>query len=100
MGSGRERTHILEIALEHNDGIQFPEKLKGMMMRPMVHLPFARVRCSAQCYGGLMVFVKTWVGNAAFNDEFLPCGNQSKGRLWLRIVRLSSWYSFVFLRTK
>lgn len=41
-------------------------------MRPIVHLPFAHVRCSAQRYGGLMVFVKTWVGSAAFNDEFLP----------------------------
>lgn len=91
---------VLEIALKCNDGIWLPEKLNTWWGDPLFACPLPQVRCITSCYGGLMVFVKTWVGNTAFNGEFLPRGNQSKGRLWLRIIRLPSWHSLALLRTE
>lgn len=98
--SGWERVLILEIALKHNDGIRLPEKLTGRWQDPLYTCPLPCVRCFAQHYGGPVVSVKPWVVNAAFNGEFLPWGHQSRGRLWFRIIRLSSWHSCALLGTE
>lgn len=47
-----------------------------------------------------MASEKVWEGNTAFNGQLLPSGNQSKGRLWFSITRLSSLHSTALSKTE